>query len=154
MFKTNKRKWFFTGIAFLLITIVLVGFGIKLNKQEKTVTLNGLNYSIGAISSTTGKNVDSKLSIYTKNYGNVDGMEIKLNEDATITFKVAFYDEDKHFIAMSDALDEDFDTEDIESGSKYFRVVVTPNQVDGEDVKLNVINFIQYANMLKITYNK
>lgn len=154
MFKTNKRKWTLTAIAFLLVGIVLVGFGIKLNKQEKTVTLNGLNYSIGAISSTTGKNVDSKLSIYTKNYGNVDGMEIALNDDATITFKVAFYDEDKKFIAMTDALNEDFDTANIEEGSKYFRVMITPNQVDGEDVKLNIINYIPYANMLKITYNK
>lgn len=94
LFRTNKSKWILTLVAFLLVAVVLIGFGVKLHQQEKTVSVNGFNYSIGTISGTTGKVADSKKSIYTKNMGNVDGLEIKVNDDATITYKVAFYDED------------------------------------------------------------
>ncbi len=154
MFKTNKSKWILTLLAFLLVGIVLVGICVKLSKTEKTVTLNSFNYSIGGINSSTGKDVETKLSIRTNNYGNVDGMEIKVNENATVTYKVAFYDEDKAFVEMSDALDEDFDISDLPEGAEYFRVVITPNQVDGEDVKISILSIIHYANMLNITYNK
>ena len=90
----------------------------------------------------------------TKTNINVDGIEIKVNDNATITYKVAFYDEDKEFIEMSSALDEDFDIADLPEGAEYFKVVITPNQVDGEDVKITILNVAHYANMLKITYNK
>ena len=137
-----------------MVAVVLGGFAVKFSKQEKTVSVSGFNYSIGGISSSTGKDVESKLSMYTRNYGNVDGMEIKVKDDATITYKVAFYDEDKAFVDMSDALDEDFDISDLPEGAEYFRVVITPNQVDGEDVKVSIFTILHYANMLTITYNK
>ena len=109
LFKTNKGKWILTLVAFLLIAVTLVGFGIKLSRQEKTVSVNSFNYSVGSISSSTGKAVESHKAIYTKNMGNVDGLEIKVSEDATITYKVAFYDEDKEFIEMSTASAEDLE---------------------------------------------
>lgn len=154
LFRTNKSKWILTLVAFLLVAVVLISFGVKLSQQEKTVSVNGFNYSIGTIDSTTGKVADSKKSIYTKNMGNVDGLEIKVNDDATITYKVAFYDEEKEFIEMSTASAEDFDVEDLPEGAVYFRVVITPNQIDGEDVNVSIFNVLHYANMLKITYNK
>lgn len=154
LFRTNKSKWVLTLVAFLLVAVVLIGFGVKISQQEKTVSVGGLNYSIGSINSSTGKNVESHKSIYTRNMGNVDGLEIKVSEDATITYKVAFYDEDKEFIEMSTASAEDFDIEDLPEGAVYFRVVITPNQVDGEDVNVSIFNVLHYANMLKITYNK
>lgn len=154
MLKTNKSKWIVTLVAFLLIAAVLVGFGVKISQQEKTVTLNSFGYSVGGVNSTTGKVIETKKSIYTKNLGNVAGMEIEIGEDATITYKVAFYDEDKDFISMTDAQSDDFDNANIPELAKYFRVVITPNQVDGEDVTINTLSIAKYANMLKITYNK
>ena len=154
LFKTNKSKWILTAIAFVLVAVVLVGFGVKLNRQEKTVTVSSLNYAVGGISSTTGKTVETKLSAYTKSMCKVDGMEIELKDDSTITYKVAFYDEDKNFIEMTDAYSDDFENTNIAQDAEYFRVVITPNQIDGEDVKVTILNITHYANMLKITYNK
>lgn len=154
LFRTNKSKWITTLIAFLLVAVVLIGFGVKLSQQEKQKQANLLDYSIGTISSTTGKYVESNKSLYTKNLLKVEDMEIKVVEDATITYKVAFYDEDKDFVSMSDAQDDDFASADIPEGAVYFRVVITPNQVDEEDVKITVLNLAKYSNMLKITYSK
>lgn len=154
MLKTNKSKWIVTLVAFLLIAAVLVGFGVKISQQEKTVTLNSFGYSVGGINSTTGNVFETKKSIYTKNLCNVDGMEIEIGEDATITYKVAFYDKDKEFVSMSDAQNVDFDNANAPETAKYFRVVITPDQVDGEDVTIGTLSIAKYANMLKITYNK
>lgn len=154
LFRTNKSKWILTLVAFLLVAVVLISFGVKLSQQEKQKQANLLDYSIGTISSTTGKYVESNKSLYTKNLLKVEDMEIKVVEDATITYKVAFYDEDKDFVSMSDAQDDDFSSADIPEGAVYFRVVITPNQVDEEDVKITVLNLAKYSNMLKITYSK
>ena len=89
MFKTNKTKSIATLVAFGLIAIVLVAFGIKINKQDKTVTLGGLSYAVGTINSTNGKINESNYSLYTKSMGKVEGLEIKLNDNASITYKVA-----------------------------------------------------------------
>ena len=154
LFRTNKSKWITTLIAFLLVAVVLIGFGVKLSQQEKQKQANLLDYSIGTLSSTTGKYVESNKSIYTKNLLKVEDMKIEVVEDATITYKVAFYDEDKDFVSMSDAQNDDFASADIPEGAKFFRVVITPNQVDEEDVKITVLNLAKYSNMLKITYSK
>ncbi len=154
MLKTNKSKWILTTIAFALVSIVLIAFGVKLNQQIPTRSLAFSDYSIGAINSSTGKNVESHKSLYTNGYHKVDGLEIKVNDNASITYKIAFYDEDKDFIEMSTTQSADFDNSDIPSGAEYFRVVITPNQVDGEDVTVTLLNIAKYANMLKITCNK
>lgn len=157
MFKTkfsNKTKSIATLVAFGLIAIVLVAFGIKINAQNKTVSLDGLSYAVGTINSTNGKINESNYSLYSKKLGKVDGLEIKLKDNASITYKVAFYDEDKEFISISTAQSDDFDNSDIANSAVYFRVVITPNEVDEEPVKVTVLNMFKYANMLTVTYNK
>ena len=154
MFKTNKSKWIATTLAFGLIAVVLIAFGLKLNRQEKTTTYGFTSFAIGALNPTNGKIVESKKALYTKDLGHVDGLEITLKDDATITYYVAFYDEDKVFIEATDAQTDDFDTADVSEGAEYFRVLVVPNQIDEEDVVLNALNMIKYANMITITCNK
>ena len=58
------------------------------------------------------------------------------------------------FLVKLGVLDADFDATEIPETAAFFRIVITPNQVDGEDVVLSVLNAGKYAGQLEVTYSK
>lgn len=152
--KNDKFKWILTGLAMVLVIGVLVSVCISLGNLHTSRTVASSDYAITSISPTTGKNVDSKLHIAMKNKETVDGLEITLDDNAQITYKVAFYDEDGKFVSMTESQSSDFDTTNIPSTAKLFRVEITPNKVDNKDVEITIWNIGNYTNQISIVYNK
>lgn len=156
-FKTKnkgKAKWWlgFTSLVLSVVTLVAVGLGFSKLADTKTVTNS--DYTIGSITET-GKAVESKYSAYMKQAENVDGLTIDIDEEkTTVTYKVAFYDEDGKFISMTESLESDFDSTATPETAETFRVIVTPYQVDGENVELNIFNMGKYTSQLEVTFNK
>lgn len=152
--KKSKLKWALTIVSVVLSVITLVALCVGLGNLATTKTLSNGDYAIGTINEN-GKVADSKQSAYTKKAYKTENMSIEIDEEtATITYKVAFYDKDGKFVSMTDALDEDFDTTSIPETATEFRVVITPNQVDGEAVELNIFNVSKYTSQLDVVVNK
>ena len=152
--KKNKLKtWLMIG-AIALCVIMLIGVFVKLGNMETTRKLDATNYAVGTISTTDGKINESRQNIYTKDLLKVEDISITLDEDATISYKVFFYDEDKAFIDATSSLTADFDASDISSGAEYCRVVITPAQVDGENVNINAFNMTRYTSQINIVVAK
>lgn len=130
-------------------------FGIANNSSTSTSdTLSVTDYAIGTIDEETGKILESKKSVYTKQLYEIADAKILLDEEtATVTYKVVYYDEDKKFVSVSEELSEDY-IESIPENVKYFRLVVTPYMVDGEDVTITIFNKSKYVNQLEVTYKK
>lgn len=152
--KSDKLKWVITFVSIALILGLLISVIVGLSNLQPTKNVGNLDYSISSIDTTTGKVIDSNQNIVMKNLGNVDGMTITLDEDAQITYKVAFYDEDEEFVSITASQSADFDAENIPETAKYFRVVITPNQVDGENVTVTLLNMANYTSQVEITFNK
>ena len=153
--KKNKLKWLLTIGSAVLSVVALVGVCFGFSNLAKTKSVDNGDFAVGTIVAESGKIVESKHSAYMKDAENVDGLTIDIDEEtATITYKVAFYDEDGKFISMTETMDEDFDATNIPENATQFRVVVTPYQVDGENVELNIFNMSKYTSQLEITYNK
>ena len=151
----GKLKWVITLVSLFLsiatLVAVCVGLG-NLNKTTENVSRN--DYTIGTITQT-GKFADSKQHAYMKDAETIDGLVIDIDEEnATITYKVAFYNEDGEFISMTESMETDFDSANIPESATSFRVEITPNQVDGENVELNIFNLSNYTSQIEITYNK
>lgn len=152
--KKNKLKWFLTITSVILSIATLVAVCVGLKNLTDTKSVSKSDYAIGTINET-GKIVESKQSAYMKDAESVDGLVIEIDEEtATITYKVAFYDEDGKFISMTENQDADFDTTNIPETADTFRVVVTPYQVDGENVELNIFNVGKYTSQLDVSFNK
>ena len=117
--KSDKLKWVITFVSIALILGLLISVIVGLSNLQPTKNVGSLDYSISSIDTTTGKVIDSNQNIVMKNLGNVDGMEITLDEDAQITYKVAFYDENKDFVSITDKQSTDFDAESIPATAKY-----------------------------------
>lgn len=153
--KKSKLKLILSCVSIFLSIMTLIALVIGLNNiTTSTKNVSNSDYAIGTINET-GKIVESKQSAYMEDAETIDGLVIELDEEtATITYKVAFYDEDGNFISMTDALETDFDTANIPENADTFRVVITPYQVDGENVELNIFNMNKYTSQLDVTFNK
>ena len=153
--KKGKLKWLLTIVSVVLSIATLVAVCVGLGNIADTKKVDNGDYAIGTIVAESGKIVESKQSAYMKDAESVDGLTIDIDEEtATITYKVAFYDEDGKFISMTESQETDFDATNIPENAETFRVVITPYQVDGENVELNIFNMGKYTSQLDVSYNK
>ena len=158
----NKKSKLKLGLIILSCALSVVGLfsGIaSLRKLQTTKVDNVFDYEIGKIDEA-GDFVESKLAIVTKDFNNVEGMSIEVLEKG-VTYKIVFYDEDKKFVSDTEALDFDVDEKTtvdevkiIPETAAYFKLEITPNLIDGENVKVNAFNMNKYVSMLKVIYNK
>ena len=153
--KRSRIKWIILVASFVMTVIMFGAFvnGMITERSSRTTdTLSASDYSIGTIDGTSGKILESKKNAYTKDMYKLEGVKISLNDEiATVTYKVAYYDEEGKFLSMSNELTASYDAEAPE-GAVYFRVLVTPYQVDGEDVTLTLFNKSKYVNQLEVTF--
>ena len=152
--KSSKAKWAITVISFIMSLIMFGAFIFSLfNAPAKTTdTIGVFGYAIGKVDDS-GRIVESRESIYSKELNSVAGLEIKVEADRSIvTYQLAFYDEDKEYVSTTESYAGDFDGV-IPENAEYFRIIITPNQVDDEDVKISIFNINKYAKQLTVTYN-
>ena len=149
----NKTKFSLIFVAIALIAVALFGAFSKIDSLQTSRKLTSSDYAVGAIAES-GKIVESKQAFYTKDLMELDGSEIKLEEDATISYKVFFYDEDGKFISSTETLTEDLESSSIPENAKYFRVMVTPSPIDGEAVVCEFMNRGKYVNQISIVVGK
>ena len=143
--KNDKAKWVVTFIVMALLVVAVIGLGVGLSNQlpEK---INASDFKIGALNSQ-GQFVEDNASIVTKSLIDVEGLEIAIDEDAEVTYKVFFFDEGKEFISNTDALSADFDSTSIPANAAYAKVVIVPT----EDAEVGAFEVAKYAKMLTIT---
>ena len=143
------------SISAIVLTVLTV-LGISVGVFAANVTSTKVNvgdFDKGTITAE-GKIVDSKLSLYMEEAETVDGLEIELDSDsATITYKVAFYDEEGKFISITEEQTGDFDNANVPESARSFRVVITPYEVDGKAVKLHLFNKADYIKQITVRYN-
>lgn len=149
----NKTKNMLIVGAIILAFVMIAGLFAKIGNMETNKNLGVTSYAVGAINDS-GKVIDSELSIYTKDYHKIKDAKITLSDDATISYRLYYYTEDKTFVSKSDSFTADYDTTKTPATAVYFRVVIVPAQVDGEAVKINALGMNKYVNQIKITVAK
>lgn len=152
-----KKNSLFIVFSFVLIAILAVGLVftmIKVENQITTKTISTSAYEVGGIDESTGKNKETTASIRTKDFFEVDGFKCEIDEDASITYKVFFYDKDQKLLTsdgVSDVQSGNYST--VPSNAVYFRIEITPSSNLGE-VTISAMNVTSYARQLTVTVNK
>lgn len=147
-----KNVFLFGAIG--LLTAGVVALGVNAVQNEPTKTLNSTHYAVGTIDATTGANADSNLSFRMKDMQTTDGLVIDIKENAKITYDIYFYNADKEFVGIQEDITIDFTAENVADGYEFFRIAITPNQVDGENVVCTLLNKITYTtNQISVTFD-
>lgn len=148
--RKNKKMLF---VAFAVLLVVLTGIvavlTIQMHRHITTATVSPTDFDIGTLDST-GKVVKSTENIYSKNYINVDGLEVTVKEKSDVQYKLYFYDADKVFIISSSSwLTTDY-SGTIPENAVFARIVIDPI----DDAEVSLLEVFGYANQLTISYNK
>lgn len=151
--KRSKASLVVSIVAVLLSVLTVLGLAIGIGNSKITSTnVKAFDYKNGAINES-GKVIESNESAVLKSTKTVKDMSIELDEEtATITYKVAFYDEEGNFLSMTQAQSGDFDVTAVPENASTFNVMITPNDVDGDAVKLDMFNRGKYVKQLKISF--
>ena len=145
IFSKSNFKWLITFVMISILSIAVIFAFVKIDKNEdsKTLDANIFTYSVGLLDED-GEYVQGTSSIYMKDYQSVDGLTIELKEDATVTYKLFFYDENKEFVDMTS------DYSEIPENAEYFRIMITPTN----DAEVSIFEINDYAGQLTVSINK
>ena len=95
---------------------------------------------------------------YTTDFTGSTGY-VLFTKDKTFLFVDTRYHEqadnqvDKEFVEVQQDLAVDISENDVASDYEYFRITITPNQVDEEDVVCTLLNKTAYTNQISVSFN-
>lgn len=138
-------------VATVLSVLALAGVAasaVVLNKQVKTVELNGWDYKVATLDEE-GNVDESKANVVTKKFITVDGLDIQIADEAEITYQVFFYDNDQAFISNTEAMSSDFDGTAPE-GAEYAKILITHE----EDDEITFFEKFDYVKQIEVEFKK
>lgn len=148
---SKTAKGWFIGIGVTVAVAFAVGTIVKLNKLDKTDEVSAtFGYEQGLLGAD-GSEVKGTTAIRTKNFVSVEGLECDLVSDASITYKIFYYDKDEEFISATDELSADYVASDnLPEGAEYARVMITPEN----DPEVSLTEVSTYARELTVSWDK
>ncbi len=152
--KGDKIKWIITTGLIAILSVGLIAVGVKVSNNDTTKTLNNnlFTYEIGVLDDN-GDYLKDTSSVVMKDFASVDGLQIALKDDATVTYTVHFFNEDKEYISSTENLSVDFDgsaTNAIPEGAEFFKIEVKPTN----DAEVSLFEINGYVGQLVVTVNK
>lgn len=134
------------GLAVLIGGASLISSAVSNNDEEGLVEINP-KFSIGGLQDTTGKYVESDLTLYTEEAFECYGLQIKPNFDSKVQYQIFFYDEIGNFVSSTELLDGSY-RDEVPYFATHARLELTP--IWAEDVKESE-RVLKWSNKRKYT---
>ena len=147
---SDTIKWV---IIFLLMTGVIgavITLFVMLDRQTTVTEIGPEAYTIATLDEN-GEEVEGDTAIVTRDMFTTDGLKVELSDEASVTYRLFFYDGEGNFISATGDLSADFDGE-IPENAAYAKCEVTP--MADEDGKVDLTEVLGYAGQVTITVNK
>lgn len=147
----KKLDLIFKIIVCVLLVALIGGVTyaiVRVVQKDETREISSLAYKIGGLDDN-GAFMKNTASIVSKDFISSDGLTIKLQENAEVSYKVFFYDADKAFVSASEAQSADY-AGTIPENAKYAKIVITPLH----DAEVSIFEMSGYAKQLTVTVNK
>ena len=148
----SKKTWKNIGLGALACTLgigAVMGVGALLNREEDLTKIINPTYSVGGLTED-GRYLETEGSIYTKDAFECQGIDVSLDFDSNVSYRIFFYDEDNDFISATEKQTGNYDETTTPYDVKFARIVITPN--DDEEIKWYEKN--GYAKQLTIEVDK
>lgn len=150
--RSNRFKTILTFVLLAILSISVIGIGVKLNSMVTTKEIPSYSFQRGYVDENGAcKTDDLTRSVYS-DIINVDGLECSVKND-DIKYQLFYYDETNAFISASAELTDDYTAStdsSLPDNAKYVRIVISP--INGDVVTIG--NYLVYASHLSITVSK
>lgn len=148
----SKKTWKNIGLGCLAGVLgigAVMGVGALLNPEEDLTKTINPTYAVGGLNEQ-GRYLETESSIYTKEAFECQGIDVTLDFDSNVSYRIFFYDEDNDFVSATEKQTGNYDETTTPYDVKYARIVVTPN----DDEKISIFEKNGYAKQLTIEVNK
>ena len=128
-------------------TVGLISWTTSNDFDKKDIS--SLAFSVGGLDGT-GAYMDTNTSIYTKDAFECQGLNITLDFDNMIEYKIYFYDQNNDFVHTTGTRTNAFVDTEVPFFAKYARIVVTPT----EDDVVSTLEVNKYAKQINVSVNR
>ena len=143
----NKKLGIVATVLSVLALVGVASTAVVLNDQIDEVELKFWDYKVATLDAE-GEVDESEANVVTKDFITVDGLQIKVADEAEITYQVFFYDGEEDYISNTEALVTDFDATTIPETAEYVKILIThekDDEIDGGEKN-------EYSKMLEVTH--
>lgn len=151
----NRTKKIVAGIVAAVVAIAALAGIIALfrpNTKDEKIKINPA-FSVGALDES-GAYEKSESTLYTKDAFAAEGLETKVDFDATISYQLFYYDENVEFLSASGTLNVNHVAE-LPEGTEYARVMIMPDWtgVEVEDQEIGALDKSKYTSQIEFWVN-
>ena len=152
----KKKNNVLATIGIILAVVLVAGLAIALFAGN-----TGYKWQAGMLDEN-GKFVKSEYNIVSKEFSKIEDLkEIEVEEDSNFSYTIFYYDEDEKYLTnLGFDAGTSFDKTSIEGSlvdnpdAELFKIVITPNEVNGEKIKVDNTNIKDYTKQITITFNE
>lgn len=143
--KTGKIALIVVGI---LVAIMAIGLCVRMGSSQTYTTLSATDYQVGALDET-GAFMKNAGSFVSKDYYDVDGLSVKVDEDAEVSYQLYFYDAEENFISATNQFGVTYNGT-IPEDAELFKIVINPTNDDD----ISTFDIINYESDVEVRFYK
>ena len=143
--KTGKIALIVVGI---LVAIMAIGLCVRMGSSQTYTTLSATDYEVGALD-TAGAFKKNAGSFVSKDFYDVDGLSVKVEEDAELSYQLYFYDAEENFISATNNFGVTYNGT-IPENAKLFKIVINPTNDDD----ISTFDIINYESDVEVRFYK
>ena len=147
---SDTIKWVIIFLLMIGVIGAVITLFVMLDRQTTVTEIGPEAYTIATLDEN-GVQTEGDTSIVTRDMFAANGLKVELEDEASITYQLFFYDGEGNFISATGDLYADFDGE-IPENAAYAKCEVTPTA--DEDGKVDLTEVLGYAGQVTITVNR
>lgn len=147
---SDTIKWVIIFLLMIGVIGAVITLFVMLDRQTTVTEIGPEAYTIATLDEN-GVQTEGDTSIVTRDMFAANGLKVELSDEASVTYRLFFYDGEGNFISATGDLYADFDGE-IPENAAYAKCEVTPTA--DEDGKVDLTEVLGYAGQVTITVNR
>ena len=147
MTKSKKSKIALIIVG-ILVLIMAVGLCVRMGSSQTYTKLSATDYEVGALDNT-GAFTKNAGSFVSKDFYDVNGLSVKVDEDADLSYQLYFYDAEENFISATNNFGVTYNGV-IPENAELFKIVINPTNDDD----ISTFDIINYGSDVEVRFYK
>lgn len=148
LFKSNKAKTVTIALLFVLVVSAVISLGVRLGQSQTYAYLGHDDYVVGTLDNT-GAFTKNGGSFVTEDYYEVDGLAVTVKENAELSYKLYFFNEDKEFISATNNFCVTYNGV-IPEDAAFFKISIDPTNDDD----ISIYDIMNFSSQVEVKYYK
>ena len=146
----NKNKFLVVTLVLLTVLVIsaIISLGVRLGSSQSYTSLNSNAYVVGSLDAS-GEFQKDPTTFVTEDFIEVDGLQVSVKEDAEVSYKLYFFNEDKEFISATNSWGVDYNST-IPEDAEFFKISISHET----DLDISLADIINYSSQVNVKFYK